>query len=89
MTQYEVGAKSDGADVPTKKALKELIKKNPSAVSFYPVTLFPNPASESLRTTADKFPRGIIGQVTGPNPYTSRKWFATLAYNRKGELVAR
>jgi len=94
MTQYEVGAfvferGRDGQEFKFKKDFIELIKKDPSKVYFYPVTAFPNPASESLRTTGDKFPQKAIALVTGPNPYSSRKWYAHVTYDKNGHLVAR
>lgn len=71
-----VGAsyKGSGQDIPTKKALKEELAKMPSNVNLYSTSLH----GGSEGATGDKLVENVKYSVTGPNPYESRKWYATV-----------
>lgn len=64
------------ADIPTKKALKTFSAEMPESVEFYSTDAFgPNRGkvwNSGNLVVGDKY------TVTGPNPYTSRKWYATV-----------
>jgi hypothetical protein len=79
MAFVDVGATYHLVDIPTKKALKEAIAKNPDDVNIYTTSAFEVPSTKkaSELDKSDKY------TVVGPNPYTSRKWYATLAWNAK------
>lgn len=64
----------NGKDIPTKKALKEELQNNPSNVVLYTTSEL----STKETVTGDKLMAGVRYSVTGPNPYTSRKWYATI-----------
>lgn len=68
MSYINVGA-SDGFK--TKKALKEALAADPSKVHFYGTS----PFTPFSGTVLDLQPGDSL-QVVGPDPYTSRKWFA-------------
>lgn len=79
-----VGVKnrSDGTDIPTKAALKRAIAANPDDVVVYGTSDF-----QPFTGSADNLVIGVKYSVTGPNPYTSRKWFATVEKTAKGIKV--
>lgn len=73
-----------GKDFPTKKALKELIAQSPEKVHLYSTDAFgPNYGKSWM---ADILPEGVKFTVTGPNPYTSRKWYATVEKLANGNI---
>lgn len=83
-----VGARtaSNLMDIRTKKALKELIATNPTNVLLYSTDAF---GPESLaKWTADKLDIGTKYSVVGPNPYNSRKWYATVERTATGVKVS-
>jgi hypothetical protein len=68
MSRYiNVGAKYNGVDIPTKKRLKELCAAEPDKVFIYGT-------SDHVLNLSSEY----TYTVTGPNPYTSRKWYASL-----------
>ncbi len=74
MAYVNVGAFVDGKRPATKKALREAMASDPSSVSFDTTSPFDggrviHPATEAFRE---------ILQVTGPDPFTSRKWYASV-----------
>lgn len=73
MAYINVGAKSDIYDVRSKAALKQLVKDNDRGLTFYGTSDF-SPFNGGI---AD-IPEGVKLTVTGPNPYTDRKWYATV-----------
>lgn len=79
-----VGVKfvGSGSDIPTKSGLKEEIKKLPTNVQVYSVS----PMGEQVDTTADKLQKGIKYSVCGPNPFKSRKWYATIEILDNGQV---
>lgn len=80
-----VGAKyiGDGSDIPTKAALKRAIADEPSNVRIYSTSGF----SEQYDDIATNVVIGVKYSVTGPNPYTNRKWYATIEKLQNGKIV--
>jgi hypothetical protein len=75
---HNTGAKvlHGDSDIPTKTALKAAIKADPTNVVLYSTDAFgPN---RGKRYLLDLLVIGDKYTVTGPNPYTSRKWYATV-----------
>lgn len=79
-----VGAKDEsGIHLPTKKSLINIMKLNPEKVTFYPTAMFGS--QSSIR--GDEIPENTVLQVCGPDPATSRKWFASVRKTRRGISV--
>lgn len=83
MEYVNVGVRdTSGQDIPTKAALKRMIADDPSSVLIYQTSYgfenyWPDRTYVADLSESDKY------SVAGPNPYTSRKWFATIAFNAK------
>lgn len=71
-----VGAKvmPGNSDIPSKKALKACIAANPGDVVLYDTSELSTPGTR----TCSYLDVGVKYTVVGPNPYTSRKWYATV-----------
>ncbi len=71
-----VGAsyKNSGQDIPTKKALKDALAHTPANVNLYSTSAFGN----SEGAIGSELVEGVKYTVTGPNPFTNRKWYATV-----------
>jgi hypothetical protein len=81
-----VGAQyaADKSDIPTKAALKRAIAANPAEVYFYGTSLI---GDNGLDTgTLDILAKGVKYSVVGPNPYTNRKWYATVEITVSGAI---
>lgn len=81
-----VGARdvNTNKDIPTKAALKGLIGQYPHLVEMYATEAFgPN---EGKTFIADSLDIGVRYSVTGPNPYTNRKWYATVEKLQNGKI---
>ena len=84
MSFINVGARTgNGDDVKTKKALTELVKANSAELYFYGTSQF-TPFQGGVKDIDG----GIILSVTGPNPYTNRKWYATVR-KENGKIVVK
>lgn len=68
-------------DIPTKAALKRAIQENPANVYLYPTSDFAGDPG-----TVDILEKGVKYSVTGPNPYISRKWYATVEITQSGQI---
>lgn len=79
-----VGAQMDGTDFKTKKSLKEAIQETPEKVHFYSTSTF-TPFSGG----PDKLEIGTKYSVVGPDPYTSRKWYATVEKLANGKVTVK
>ncbi len=84
MAFINVGARLGISDIPTKKALKDAISANPEKVVLYGTSMFDQDRSYKM----DDLVEGIKYTVVGPNPYTSRKWYATVELTAKGIKVS-
>jgi len=72
-------------DIPTKKALKEEIAANPYNVQLYDTSEL-SPKESRLGT---ELAIGVKYAVAGPNPYTSRKWYATVEKLPNGKITVK
>lgn len=75
------------SDMPTKVALKRAIATEPTMVSFYATDAF-GPNRGKFWST-DKLDIGVKYSVVGPNPYTSRKWYATVELLDNGKITVK
>jgi hypothetical protein len=76
----EVGARLGTTPIPTKKALREAMKATPDKVYLTLVSDFDIAALRTRVVTAGRayaFP-SVTWQVVGPDPFTSRKWYASI-----------
>lgn len=94
MTNWvNVGAKykAMGANVPTKKELKRVLRDAPQSVILYTTGQFPNEEYELTASDAGNLPNHLntAYTVTGPDPYNDRKWYATVRTNHLGNLVVK
>ena len=81
MTSYiNGGVTSRSIQIPTKKMLKDLVKTGPSQVFFYPTSEIGQTWSGSLA----ELPKGVTLSVVGPDPYRSRKWYASITKTLAG-----
>lgn len=71
-------------DYPTKAALKRAIMDKPDNVEFYGTSAIPGTMLDT--GTVDMLGKGVKYSVTGPNPYTSRKWYATVEIKANGTI---
>lgn len=84
MTFVNVGAQIDNRDAPSKRALKIALAEAPERVSFYTTSAF----APTDSFDGEHIPAGVSLTVVGPNPYTSRKFYATVKINeRTGKVV--
>jgi hypothetical protein len=74
MCYINCGASHDGNRVPSKKRLRILLAEDPASVTFDNTSFFDGKAT----FTGDEIPEGAKLSVVGPNPYTSRKWWASV-----------
>lgn len=83
---HNVGATvmSGVSDISTKKELKALIAEKPHWVSLYSTDAFGPNRGKSWNS--DNLVVGDKYTVTGPNPYTSRKWYATVEKLANGTI---
>lgn len=87
MAFINVGAYINGARPKSKKALKDALKDAPATVTFDRTSVI-GPGSVGGPIKGDALPEGDILSVTGPDPYTSRKWYASVKLNGKGGISA-
>lgn len=78
MPYINVGAVkvADESPIPTKKALKELLTSEPSEVLFFNTAFKLGPGEQMYR--GNELDPQYTYQVVGPDPYTSRKWYASV-----------
>lgn len=84
MSFIGVGSLIEGVGRPaTKKALKTALAVDPSKVTFDTTSGF------SARETISAYDlvAGVSYSVVGPDPYTSRKWYATVKLNAAGAIT--
>lgn len=84
MSYVNCGAMDEelGARVKTKKALKEAIASHPDKVYFDGTSAM----GPQFSGYANKLPQGTKLSVVGPDPYTSRKWYATVEVSAQGKI---
>jgi hypothetical protein len=83
MSYINVGAWTrDGSRPQSKKAMKDALKADPTAIRFEGTAIH-GPAFEG---TADEIPIGVSLSVVGPDPFTSRRWYATVTRTATGSV---
>jgi len=85
-TYVNVGAsdRATNVDFPTKTALKQRMGVSPGSVEFYATTEIGPDKGKWYK--GNDLPVGVRFSVTGPNPYTSRKWYATVEKLANGTI---
>jgi hypothetical protein len=80
MSYFNCGAYIGGGRPRTKKALKEALLTDPTSVYFDGTGVFR--VTDGYRTgyRGNEIPEGVTLSVTGPNPYMSRKWWASITF---------
>lgn len=83
MHMHGVEKRENGENIPTKKALTEMVKANPDSVTVYDTSAFdPDP-----NYTAKDMPMDEVFYIVGPDPYKDRKWYAQIKRTDKGTTV--
>lgn len=85
MAYINVGAYVNGERPRTKKALREALASAPNTVRFDQTSNF-RTGSYELTNTVDQLRAGDTFTVVGPDPYTSRKWYASVTRDRDGKV---
>lgn len=79
--------KSTNSDIATKKELKAKLLESPKTVELYVTDAFgPNAHN---RFNGEGLQVGTKYTVVGPNPYRSRKWYATVEKQWNGRIVVK
>lgn len=86
MAYINVGARVNGERPRTKKALREALATAPDTVTFDQTAMFPGTGYGAMIRPGEIAPGGML-TVVGPDPYTSRKWYATVTRNRDGKVT--
>jgi len=84
-----VGARdvSTNADIKTKSDLKGRYANYPQTVELYVTDAFGPNAGKTV--IGDDLDIEVKYTVTGPNPYTSRKWYATVEKLQNGKITVK
>jgi len=81
VTYFNCGAYgADGKRIPTKKQLRAEMADHPGEVYFDGTALVKDVGGYR----GDDIPDGAILSVVGPNPYESRKWYASVRKTAEG-----
>lgn len=75
---------SEGGRISTKKRLKELAERTPHLVHFDVTSPYDRP--DLSDSTIDTIATDVKLSVAGPDPYTSRKWYATIERGADGKV---
>lgn len=87
MSNYNCGAATlAGLRFPTKKALKVAMASAPEEVYFDGTSLFHTVNGEPPGYRGNELPEDVHLAVVGPDPFTNRRWYATVAL-RAGKVV--
>jgi hypothetical protein len=80
---FNCGASGPNGRFRTKKALRDQLAADAAEV-YFDGTAPPFQTAEGYR--ANELPEGLRFQVTGPDPYTSRRWYATVVRQSDGSV---
>jgi len=83
MAYENVGAFVAGRRPASKAALKAALKDAPGTVTFDSTSAF----GGGQTYTPDTIPAGVTLSVCGPDPYRSRKFYASVAIGPKGVKI--
>jgi hypothetical protein len=89
MDLINVGAYVNGERPPTKKSLREALASDPASVLFETTSLFE--ADRTIRggELAEVLADGSKLVVVGPDPETSRRWYANVELDRNSAVVVK
>jgi hypothetical protein len=76
MSGINVGALIDGRDPKSKRELRDTLRDRPGSVEFYATAAVGEDVGR--RFGGNELPEGRRLDVTGPNPYTARDWWANV-----------
>ena len=79
MAFVNVAVYTGGRLVPTKKALREAVTRNPEDVEMEGTS----PFAPFFGTLADA-DKGVTYQAVGPDPWSKRSWYASIKYASGG-----
>ncbi|MDJ0463089.1 hypothetical protein [Streptomyces sp. H27-C3] len=86
MSFINVGASdAQGKRIPTKAALKRALKEDSASVTFDRTSAI-NLGPSNATIKGDKLPEGDKLTVVGPDPYSNRRWYATVYLNSHGNI---
>ncbi|MFI2616633.1 hypothetical protein [Streptomyces sp. NPDC018584] len=86
MAFINVGASVGGARVASKAALKRALTSDPASVTF-DRTAAVGPDAGQPDIKGDALPTGDKLTVAGPDPYTNRRWYATVHVDDSGKIT--
>lgn len=91
MTWINAGASFDGRRVKTKAELKRLLKDQPQNVTFDTTGNFPRREETVIASDLGNRPHADSESwsIVGPDPYSDRRWYATVTVNRLKNLVVK
>jgi hypothetical protein len=76
MSGIGVGALIDGRDPRSKTELRDALRDRPDAVEFYSTALVGEHVDKKF--SGNELPADVRLDVTGPNPYNARHWWANV-----------
>lgn len=82
---YYIDENDEKVRVPSKRMLTTLVRHNPERLSFDPTSQYDG---QGVWTT-DDIGKGVSLDVVGPDPFTSRKWYASVSRDAKGKIAVR
>lgn len=85
MQYIQVGAYVNDERCPSKAALKRALKDAPETVKF-DCTAAAGPHANRGPIKGTEVPKGDTLSVCGPDPYTNRKWYASVSIGRTGNI---
>lgn len=80
---FNCGANGPGGRPATKKALQALLDSSPEEV-YFDGTSFGFDEAKGYR--GNEVPPGVILSVVGPDPYNTRRWYATVKRAPDGKI---
>lgn len=82
MGYVNTGALVDGKRPASKAALKRALADAPDTVVFDSTSMFDG----GVQYTPESLPVGVSLSVVGPDPYTTRNYYATVVRGRDGRV---
>ncbi|MET0711083.1 MAG: hypothetical protein ABWZ30_01065 [Jiangellaceae bacterium] len=74
----------DGTPIASKAALKRAVSESPASVEFYGTSGL----GEQFAGLLSQTPDGVTLVVVGPDPHTSRRWYANVMRTATGIKVS-
>lgn len=89
MAIINTGAFIKGERAKTKKGLREALGSDPASVTFDTTSLFEPERVIRGDALADELGGGSKLLVVGPDPHTSRKWYANVELSPRSGVVVK